>query len=43
MRDLALQTVASNPDVIVVLGGDMAPFVRDATRTIPVVILQPLD
>src|SRR6185503_20281070 len=38
-RDLALQTVGSNPDVIVVLGGDMVPFVRDATRTIPVVML----
>jgi ABC-type uncharacterized transport system substrate-binding protein len=42
-RDVALQTVASNPDVIVVLGGDMVPDVKDATRTIPVVMLTSND
>jgi putative ABC transport system substrate-binding protein len=42
-RDIALQTVASNPDVIVVLGGDMVPFVKDATYTIPVVMLTSND
>ena len=42
-RDLALQMAALNPDVIVVLGGDMVPFIKDATRTIPVVMLTSYD
>jgi ABC-type uncharacterized transport system substrate-binding protein len=42
-RELALQVVAMNPDVIVVLGGDMVPFVKDATKTIPVVMLTSYD
>jgi len=39
VRELALQLAALKPDVIVVLGGDMVPFVRDATSTLPVVML----
>ena len=42
-RDLALGLVALKPDVIVVLGGDLAPFVKEATRTIPVVMLTSQD
>jgi putative ABC transport system substrate-binding protein len=36
---LAAAAVAAAPDVIVVIGGDIAPFVRDATRRIPIVML----
>jgi len=42
-RDLAVQVVSLKPDVIVVLGGDMMPFVKDATSTIPVVMLTSQD
>ena len=42
-RELALQVVALKPDVIVVLGGDLVPFVKDATKTIPVVMLTSND
>jgi putative ABC transport system substrate-binding protein len=41
--DVALQTAALRPDVIVVLGGNMVPFVRAATSTIPVVMLTSQD
>ena len=34
---LASELVASKPDVMVAFGGDLAPFVRDATQTIPIV------
>ena len=43
VRELALQVASLKPDVIVVLGGDMVPFVKDATRTIPVVMLGSQD
>ena len=43
VRDLALQIAALKPDVIVVLGGDMVPFVKDATSTIPIVMLTSQD
>jgi putative ABC transport system substrate-binding protein len=43
VRERALQVVALKPDVIVVLGGDMVPFVKDATSTIPVVMLTSQD
>ena len=43
VRDLALQIAALKPDVIVVLGGDMVPFVKDATSTLPVVMLTSQD
>jgi putative ABC transport system substrate-binding protein len=42
-RGLALELVSLKPDVIVVLGGDMVPFVRDATSTAPVVMLTSQD
>jgi ABC-type uncharacterized transport system substrate-binding protein len=35
---LARELVAANPDLIYVLGGDVAPFVRSATSTIPIVM-----
>jgi putative ABC transport system substrate-binding protein len=35
---LAREVVASKPDLIYVLGGDVAPFVRSATSTIPIVM-----
>lgn len=38
LRDLATQLVALKPDVIYALGGDVAPFARAATSTIPVVV-----
>src|SRR5438132_4871919 len=43
VRELALQIATQKPDVIVVLGGDMVPFVKDATSTIPVVMLTSQD
>jgi len=43
VRDLAVQVVSLKPDVIAVLGGDMMPFVKDATSTIPVVMLTSQD
>src|SRR5205807_1026334 len=43
VRELALEIAAQKPDVIVVLGGDMVPFVKDATSTIPVVMLTSQD
>jgi putative ABC transport system substrate-binding protein len=43
VRELALQTVSLKPDVIVVLGGDMVPFAKDATSTLPVVMLTSND
>jgi putative ABC transport system substrate-binding protein len=42
-RDLAQQIVALKSDVIVVLGGDMVPFVREATSTAPIVMLTSQD
>jgi putative tryptophan/tyrosine transport system substrate-binding protein len=35
---LARELVATRPDLIYVLGGDVAPFVRAATSTIPIVM-----
>ncbi len=32
LRELALQIASLKPDVIVVLGGDMVPFVKDAAE-----------
>ena len=43
VRELAVQVVSLKSDVIVVLGGDMVPFVKDATSTIPVVMLTSQD
>src|SRR5947208_384183 len=35
---LARELVAAKPELIYVLGGDVAPFVRSATSTIPIVM-----
>ena len=35
---LARELVAAKPDLIYALGGDVAPFVRSATSTIPIVM-----
>jgi putative tryptophan/tyrosine transport system substrate-binding protein len=43
VRELAVQVLSLKPDVLVVLGGDMVPFVKDATSTIPVVMLHSQD
>jgi len=34
---LAAEIAASRPDVMMAFGGDIAPFVKDATQTIPIV------
>src|SRR5262245_7663395 len=39
LRDLAAELVASKPDVIVSLGGDVTPITRAATSTIPIVMI----
>jgi ABC-type uncharacterized transport system substrate-binding protein len=39
LRDLAAELVAAKPDVIVALGGDVAPSARAATSTIPIVAI----
>ena len=43
VRDLAVHIAALKPDVIVVLGGNMVPFVKAATSTVPVVMLTSQD
>ena len=43
VSELALQIASLKPDVIVVLGGDMVPFVKNATATIPVVMVTSVD
>jgi len=43
VRERAQQVASLKPDVIVVLGGDMVPFVKDATSTIPIVMLTSQD
>jgi putative tryptophan/tyrosine transport system substrate-binding protein len=43
IRELGVQIVSLKPDVIVVLGGDMVPSVKDATSTIPIVMLHSQD
>ena len=39
LRDLAAQLVAEKPDVIIAIGGDVAPYARAATGTIPIVVV----
>jgi putative ABC transport system substrate-binding protein len=43
IRELGVQIVSLKPDVIVVLGGDMVPSVKNATSTIPIVMLHSQD
>ena len=38
LAGLAIELAALKPDVILALGGDVAPFVRTATNTIPIVM-----
>ncbi|HEY7252004.1 MAG TPA: ABC transporter substrate binding protein, partial [Methylomirabilota bacterium] len=38
LPDLARDLVGTKPNVIFALGGDVAPFVRTATSTIPIVV-----
>ena len=38
LAELAVELVALKPDVIFAMGGDVAPFVRTATNTIPIVV-----
>ena len=40
---LAFQIASLKPDVVVVLGGDMVPFMRNAAGTLPVVMLTSQD
>ena len=42
-RDVAQQIASLKSDVIVVLGGDMVPFVKEATSTAPIVMLTSQD
>jgi putative ABC transport system substrate-binding protein len=39
LRELAKELAGLKPDVIVALGGDVAPYARAATATIPVVVI----
>jgi ABC-type uncharacterized transport system substrate-binding protein len=43
LADVAAEVVRLKPDVIFALGGDVAPLVRQATRTIPTVIVTSND
>jgi putative ABC transport system substrate-binding protein len=43
VSDLALQIASLKRDVVVVLGGDMVPFMRNAAGTLPVVMLTSQD
>ena len=43
LRALAIELAAGKPDVIVALGGDVAPFARAATSTIPIVMIVSAD
>jgi putative tryptophan/tyrosine transport system substrate-binding protein len=43
LRNLAAQLVAIQPDVILAIGGDVAPFARTATSTIPIVMVVSID
>jgi ABC-type uncharacterized transport system substrate-binding protein len=42
-RASAVALASAKPDIIVVLGGDMVPFAREATKTIPIVMLTSQD
>jgi putative ABC transport system substrate-binding protein len=43
LASLAVELVGLKPDVIFALGGDVAPFVRTATSTIPIVMSVSVD
>ena len=43
LRELAAELVSTKPDVILAIGGDVAPFARAATSTIPIVMAVSTD
>ena len=43
LRELAAELVAVKPNAILALGGDVAPFARAATSTIPIVMIVSVD
>jgi len=43
LADLAVELVRLKPDVIFALGGDVAPFAKHATRTVPIVMVNSAD
>jgi putative tryptophan/tyrosine transport system substrate-binding protein len=43
LRNLATELVTLHPDVILASGGDVAPFARAATGTIPIVMIVSID
>jgi putative ABC transport system substrate-binding protein len=43
LADLAIDLVRSKPDVIIAAGGDVAPFAKRATGTIPIVMITSAD
>jgi putative tryptophan/tyrosine transport system substrate-binding protein len=43
LPDLASDLVRSKPDVIIAAGGDVAPFAKRATSTIPIVVITSAD
>jgi putative tryptophan/tyrosine transport system substrate-binding protein len=43
LPDLASDLVRSKPDLIIAAGGDVAPFAKRATETIPIVIITSAD
>jgi putative ABC transport system substrate-binding protein len=43
LPDLAADLVRSKPDVIIAAGGDVAPFAKRATGTIPIVVITSAD
>jgi putative ABC transport system substrate-binding protein len=43
LPDLAVDLVRSKPDVIIAAGGDVAPFAKQATGTVPIVMITSAD
>ena len=43
LADLAIDLVRSKPDLIIAAGGDVAPFAKRATTTIPIVMITSAD
>jgi putative ABC transport system substrate-binding protein len=43
LPDLAVDLVRSMPDVIIAAGGDVAPFAKQATGTVPIVMITSAD
>ena len=43
LPNLASDLVRANPDLIIAAGGDVAPFAKQATRTIPIVMITSAD